>query len=193
LRELLRHYARSDDTEIGALEATGAINFLKLDDIPVGAEGEPLHPESIVPLPFRDGLPVFPAFQRSPEDPFLSRLEISGKKWVVIADGAGRPRFVLKAHEFLRDALFAGEDFDPVAACHRPLIVEDRKRPLGRVLNRLTVRPERPGDDVIDEDLILVWTPEDKRIITGADILGRLLRGITRVTVAPASTPKSAS
>jgi hypothetical protein len=61
------------------------------------------------------------------------------------------------------------------------------------VLNRLTVRPERPGDDVIDEDLILVWTPEDKRIITGADILGRLLRGITRVTVAPASTPKSAS
>lgn len=112
---------------------------------------------------------------------------------MVIADGAGRPRFVLNAHEFLRDALFAGEDFDPVAACHRPLIVEDRKRPLGRVLNRLTVRPERPGDDVIDEDLILVWTPEDKRIITGADILGRLLRGITRVTVAPASTPKSAS
>jgi hypothetical protein len=49
------------------------------------------------------------------------------------------------------------------------------------VLNRLTVRPERPGDDVIDEDLILVWTPGAKRIITGSDLLGRLLRGIARV------------
>jgi len=33
------------------------------------------------------------------------------------------------------------------------------------------------SDDVIDNDLILVWGHE-KRIITGADLLGRLLRGI---------------
>jgi len=32
-------------------------------------------------------------------------------------------------------------------------------------------------DDVIDDDLILIWFKE-KRVITGADILGRLLRGI---------------
>jgi len=32
---------------------------------------------------------------------------------------------------------------------------------------------------VIDEDRILFWN-EDKRIITGSDILGRLLRGIVR-------------
>jgi hypothetical protein len=32
-------------------------------------------------------------------------------------------------------------------------------------------------DDVIDNDLILVWADE-KRVITGADLLGRLLRGI---------------
>jgi hypothetical protein len=31
-------------------------------------------------------------------------------------------------------------------------------------------------DDVIDHDLILLWADE-KRVITGADILGRLLRG----------------
>lgn len=35
---------------------------------------------------------------------------------------------------------------------------------------------------MIDEDLILVWTRTEKRIITGADILGRLLHGIARVT-----------
>jgi hypothetical protein len=39
------------------------------------------------------------------------------------------------------------------------------------------VKPDRPEDDVIDNDLILVWG-EQKRIITGADLLGRLLRGI---------------
>ena len=41
----------------------------------------------------------------------------------------------------------------------------------------MRVRPETAEDDVIDHDVILVWSDE-KRVITGADILGRLLRGI---------------
>ena len=45
------------------------------------------------------------------------------------------------------------------------------------MLGRLRVRPEHPGDDVIDDDLILVWD-NTKRVITGGDLLGRLLRGI---------------
>jgi hypothetical protein len=40
------------------------------------------------------------------------------------------------------------------------------------------VSPERPDDDVIDKDLILIWG-QQRRIITGADLLGRLLRGIS--------------
>ncbi len=44
----------------------------------------------------------------------------------------------------------------------------------------MKVAPERPGDDVIDHDLILVWGAQ-KRIITGSDLLGRLLRGIATV------------
>lgn len=52
--------------------------------------------------------------------------------------------------------------------------------PLGQVLGRLTVQPERPGDDVIDKDLILVWADAGRRIITGSDFLGRLLRRIAR-------------
>jgi hypothetical protein len=51
------------------------------------------------------------------------------------------------------------------------------KTKLGDVIGRMKVVPERPDDDVIDNDLILVWG-EQKRIITGADLLGRLLRGI---------------
>lgn len=38
-------------------------------------------------------------------------------------------------------------------------------------------RRARAGDDVIDRDLILVWA-EERRVITGSGILGRLLRGI---------------
>ena len=50
---------------------------------------------------------------------------------------------------------------------------------LGETIPRLRVKPERSGDDVIDEDVILVWGDE-KRVITGADILGRLMRGIVQ-------------
>ena len=49
------------------------------------------------------------------------------------------------------------------------------------------LQPEGPGDDVIDKDLILVWTAEERRIITGSDILGRLLRGIAHNYAIPAT------
>ena len=49
---------------------------------------------------------------------------------------------------------------------------------LGDVISRMKVTPKHPGDDVVDDDLILVWTPRERRIITGADLLGCLLRGI---------------
>jgi hypothetical protein len=41
----------------------------------------------------------------------------------------------------------------------------------------MKMRPEHVDDDVIDQDLILIWGKQ-RRIITGADLLGRLLRGI---------------
>ena len=49
---------------------------------------------------------------------------------------------------------------------------------MGQVLHRLRVFPRNESDDVIEQDIILVWALQ-RRIITGADILGRLLRGIT--------------
>jgi metal transporter CNNM len=50
---------------------------------------------------------------------------------------------------------------------------------MGSVIGHMKVKPEHPEDDVVDNDLllILVWG-EQKRIITGADPLGWLLRGI---------------
>jgi hypothetical protein len=45
----------------------------------------------------------------------------------------------------------------------------------------MKVRPETPEDDVVDHDLILVWAKDQQRIITGADLFGRLMRGIAMV------------
>jgi hypothetical protein len=50
--------------------------------------------------------------------------------------------------------------------------------PLGSVLLRLKSQTRRSGRGIIDRDIILVWTGEEKRVITGADILDRLLKGI---------------
>jgi len=182
LRVLIAKHAQSAGTGVGALEATGAINFLDLDDVAVLDEGEPVDPRSIIELPIVDGRAQLPDFARSPADPFLQRLDASGKKWVIIVDPSGQPRLVLDAHHFLRDALFGREALNPAAYCHRPLIVREPRTPLGEVLGRMRVTPQHPEDDVIDDDLILVWG-KARRVITGADLLGRLLRGITAKNV----------
>ncbi len=186
LRDLLSQHAEAG-TEVGRVEARGAINFLALDDIPAAQEGEPLAPDSVIELPFVAGRPVFPSFSRDPEDPFLRRLAASGKKWLVLVDERARPRFVLNSHRALREALLGPQPPDLAGMVHRALVVEDPAEPLGRVLTRLSVRPEHSEDNVIDEDLIVLWTAGERRIITGSDILGRLLHGIVRQQVpAPA-------
>ena len=45
------------------------------------------------------------------------------------------------------------------------------------MLTKLKSVGKTAKDDVIENDIILLWA-EYKRVITGADILGRLLRGI---------------
>ena len=143
------------------------MNFLDLDDIVVADEGESIDPRSVVTLPIENERPLLPTFERSPNDPFLRQLNASGKKWVIILDTSGRPSFVLDAHHFLRDALFNATSAVPDIYWHRPIIVTDTRAPLGSVIGRMKVKPEHPEDDVIDNDLILVWG-EEKRIITRA-------------------------
>jgi cyclin M-like protein len=176
-RALITKHAGAAGADVGHLEAVGALNFLDLDDILVADEGELVDPRSVIALSFENERPLLPKFERSPDDPFLRRLDASGKKWVIIVDTSGRPTFVLDAHNFLRDSLFNAMRVDPEIYWHRPIIVTDMRTPLGSVIGRMRVKPEHPEDDVIDNDLILVWGHE-KRIITGADLLGRLLRGI---------------
>ncbi|NUN50502.1 MAG: DUF21 domain-containing protein [Candidatus Brocadiae bacterium] len=189
LRDFILHHAREGPGEIGAVEARGAVNFLALDDLPARAEGEPIDPRSILPGLVSDGHPAFPPFERTAGDPLLRSLAASGKKWVILTGPDGEPCFVVNALSFLRDALFGGAEFSAVRECRRPLVVRDPDAPLGGLLQQLKVRSREPGDDVIDEDLVLVWGPGCRRIITGSDVLGRLLRGIARPAASPPAGP----
>jgi len=176
---IARHGASGGD--IGRLEATGAQNFLDLDDISVCDEGELVDARSILSLPLANQRCVLPRFERSPNDSFLRQVDASGMKWVIITDiASGEPVFVLDAHHFLRDALFNELAVDPTIYWHRPIVVRDTKARLGDVIGRMKVVQKRPDDDVIENDLILVWGSQ-RRIITGSDLLGRLLRGIATV------------
>ena len=188
LKQMLEQHARGLNTEISQVEAAGAINFLALDDLPVGLEGELLDPQSLICLAFQNGQPAFPEISCNVADPFLQRIAASGKKWVVLVDEAEEPHLVVNAPALLRTALFDNQSFDPAQFCHHPLVVRDPLLPLGQTLTRLTVSPERPGDDVIDEDLILVWGKARRHIITGSDILGRLLRRIVQQRPVPAGS-----
>jgi metal transporter CNNM len=175
---IARHGASGGD--IGRLEATGAQNFLDLDDVSICDEGEFVDEKSILSLPLANQRCVLPKFERSPNDPFLRQVDASGRKWVIITDTSGEPVFVLDAHHFLRDALFNELASDPTTYWHRPIIVRDMNARLGDVIGRMKVVQEHPDDDLIENDLILFWGTR-KRIITGSDLLGRLLRGIATV------------
>ncbi|MFC2044320.1 DUF21 domain-containing protein [Chloroflexota bacterium] len=179
LRELIKMQADSLETDIGQIESRGVLNFLAIDDLLVEAEGEIIDPKSIVRLEFSDNKPIFPPIKASISDEFLKLIHLSRKKWVILVDSENNPKMVLESDSFLRDALFNGKSFNPYSYCHRPIILYNRKTTLGDAIPLLKVKPIRHGDDVIDEDIIILWSDE-KRVITGSDILGRLLRGIVQ-------------
>jgi len=175
LRELIHMHTVAPESDVGMAEGRGVLNMLALDDLPIAAEAEPLNPLSVIRV---DDPDVLPEFDRKAEDPFLQKLQCSGEKWVVLVDPRDRPRMVIDADGFLRGALLEGESFDPNEHCHRPLVVTDPSLRLDWVLRMLRVDPDHPEDDVIDRDVVLLWTPQHRRVLTSADILGRLLRGI---------------
>ena len=178
-RELLKIHMDSAETDLEKIEGKGALNFLAIDDLPVFEEGETVNPDSVIQLPFEGDKPVFPVMEFSATDPFLKLIQSSQKKWLVITDSSGEPKATLDSDGFLRAAFFRSAQFNPLLYCHRPIIIKDEHATLGEVIPGLKVHPERSGDDVIDEDIIIFWGRE-KRIITGSDILGRLMRGIVR-------------
>jgi metal transporter CNNM len=184
LQELIEMHITSDETDIERVEGRGALNFLAIDDLLVAHEGEPVEPRTIISLRFEQNKPIFPNIEPSTADNFLKSIHLAEKKWVIITDLSGEPKMVLDSDGFIGSALFGMRPFNPYLHCHRPIIVKDVQARLGEIIPHLKVHPEQPGDDVIDEDIILFWDKQ-KRVITGSDILGRLLRGIVQQESVP--------
>lgn len=177
LRQVIRLHMDATDSEIDRVEGQGALNFLELDDVPLAEEGEVVAPDSILALDFNGLQPVFPEISPDINHPFLNSINSSGKSWVVITDKEGEPRLVMSANDFIREAIFEPDKFNPYHHCHRPIIAREPHTRLGSLIRKYQVRPGNSDEDIIDNDVILLWG-EQRRVITGTDILGRLLRGI---------------
>ncbi len=181
ITEILRKHVEAEGSDIDHFEGIGAMNFLAIDDMLVIDQGEVVDPQSMVRLEEREGKLSFPLFQRTADDPFIQAVAKSEKKWVILTDPQENPRYALDSDKFLREALLGSPSFSPWQCCHAPIIVEDQRISLGDVIQQMKNRSTRADDDAIDRDIVLVWGNK-KRIVTGADILGRLLKGVLSPT-----------
>jgi metal transporter CNNM len=177
ITEILRKHVEAEGGDINHFEGVGAMNFLAIDDMFVIDQGEMVHPESLIHLEERHGKLVFPLFQRSADDPFIQAVAKSEKKWVILTDSRNYPCYALDSDKFLREALLGSPSFSPWQCCHSPIIVEDQKISLGDVILQMKNSSNRADDSPIDKDIVLVWGA-NKKIVTGADILGWLLKGV---------------
>jgi hypothetical protein len=179
-RAMIMKHMSSATSDIDRCEGIGALNFLSIDDLDIKKEGSIIHPMSIVQLHFEGDLPIFPKIGSSPGDTFVQQVAASGKKWTIVTNEMDEPKIAIDSDAFLRGALRVDDNFNPYRYCHHPIVVSDPREKIGGVINKLKVYPIDSEDDVIDQDLIIYWNKNDpeRRIITGSDILGRLLRGI---------------
>ncbi len=180
LASLIRAHMEAEEADVDHLEGRGALNFLTIDDVKVSEEGELVDADSIIRLPTRVDLPLIPEISRDVNDPFLRLVNASGHHWVVLADLEGNPQLILDADAAVRSALMeTDKPFDPYAFCRRPLIIRDSTKTIGEVISYLKSLPSSTleEDSAIDYDAVLVWG-DSPRIITGADVLGKLLKGI---------------
>ncbi|MGJ8672918.1 DUF21 domain-containing protein [Rubritalea sp.] len=177
---ILEKHISEDESEISANEGRGALNFLALDDRKISAQGSVIKPSTIIKMPAKMDLPEFPDFSTDEGRAFLSSLKVNPAKWRVVTDENELPLIVLDTPEFLARYLAYDGDVDIYRFCHRPILIEDDQITLDAVLGQFVVEADDRNDHVVDQDIVLFWTPEKKRIITGADIFGQLLVGIAQ-------------
>lgn len=181
LRHLIHKHIDSSDSEVDAVEGIGALNFLAIDDVPVAREGEEILPESIFPLPVAQGRPRFFADVAAPQEAqqaFALQVSATRCHWIILVDAHNSPALALDADAYLRAVFTAdGVVVDPLLFCHRPVVVSDPYIRLGSVIALFKADAPAQSDLPLKQDVILLWG-QQRRIITGSDILGRLFKGI---------------
>lgn len=177
---ILEKHIDEDDSEISANEGRGALNFLALDDRKISEEGSVIKQSTIMKMPTKMDLPEFPDFTTDEGQAFLAGLKVNPAKWRVVTDESDAPLIVLDTPEFLARYLAYDGEVDIYRFCHRPILIDDEEVTLDSVLGKFVVEADDRNDHVVDQDIVLYWTADQKRIITGADIFGHLLRGIAQ-------------
>ncbi|CAH9065843.1 hypothetical protein PSECIP111951_03450 [Pseudoalteromonas holothuriae] len=181
LKAIITAHAEANEADLVQVEGVGALNFLEIDKISVMEEGEVLDPKSVVALPCKLDLPIIPDSQSTEGKAFINSVNVSGHKWAVLTNQKGVPQLVLDVDGYLRTFINeTSTNIDPYSFCHRPVIIKDEACTLGEALSMLkhASKLEESSTDVLNHDLVLVWTTSEQRVITGADVLGRLLKGI---------------
>ena len=178
IKLFLQRHVEDEGSEIDRIEGTGAINFLHLDDLLAVNEAELVNLDSVIELKSNNGHVIFPIETYDLNDPFIRKINLSDEKWVIFTDEQGRPKQILDADGFIR-ALFSATGVTDIRAfCHQPLLVKNENTDLATLLNLMRGNMSRSEDSPIDHDIALIWNEDHKKIITGADIFGRLLKGI---------------
>ena len=179
IKMFIRKHMEGNDNEIDHIEGTGAINFFSLDDQKVTEAGETVNLDSIIQLKSENGNIIFPNNINSPRDnPFFQQINKSGEKWIIFTNEQGEPKLVLDADGFIRSEVFGDQSDGILAYCYVPIVIKDEHAKMGKLLKSLRAKVENHSEAPIDADLVLYWTDTNKRIITGADIFGKLLKGI---------------
>jgi hypothetical protein len=181
---VLQKHIGEANSEIGATEGRGALNFLSLDDRFIVREGAEIAPETVFSFASRLDLPTIPGPTEAGGREFIKAIEESRLKWAIITDEVGQPKLVLESDRYLREVLAGRLDVDVYCYCHRPIVVSDPNVTLDEVLDQFVVEAVHGDDRVVDKDVIIYWSKDARRIVTGADILGRLLQGIAKRVIA---------
>lgn len=178
IKNFIQKHIEDESSEIDEIEGMGAINFLSLDDNRIIEEGETINPLSMVGLNEQNGELILPDWNGSQDLEFIHRINKSGEKWIIFTNDLEEPKLVLDADGFLRSTVITKGKESIKDYCHIPLVVVDENINLGTIIKMLKSNLEQHSDRPIDLDVVLFWTKESKRIITGADLFGRLLKGI---------------
>jgi len=160
LTGILKAHVESSEGEVGHVEGTGAMNFLAADDLPVSKVGSPVDEESVIAR----------SFAPLDYDEFVAEVSDSDHKWMILAE---HPELILDTDAFCRSVMRKSEQVDPLLFCKKPLIIRDAGYTLGQVLLDLKNAPSK-----ITKEIVLVWNPSERRIITGSDVLGLLFKGV---------------
>ncbi|MFT6861933.1 MAG: metal transporter CNNM [Akkermansiaceae bacterium] len=188
LEIILEKHINEHSSEISANEGQGALNFLDLDDREISAEGSAIDQSTIYCFESKLDLVILPELDSPEGIIFIDRLKKHPYAWAIIENLDANPVLVLDTTSFLTQLFVDGSEADVYSHCHRPIIVTSSEIHLDTVLGDFVVEADHKDDHIVDNDVILYWTPDQKRIITGADIFGSLLKGIAKRVESPSQS-----